>query len=350
MKAKRAKVLLIRLSSLGDIVLSTAALAPLRLAGFSVSVATKTEFAPLLLGHPSLEQVYGFDKKASGGEKAAREAFLAWAASQDFAFVIDLQNSWRTWSWRRAMRRHSPVYTLAKPRIREWLVIFLRLGRWIGFQAGGRAQRFRRAAESAVLRSGARLSPNPGPLTSLQPLPSELEAVRPLLPSGDFVAILPGSAWRSKEWPYFPELARRIAGKNIPVVLLGGTKDHICDEVASAAREKHPGSLSLHGRTTLRESMAVLALARWVIGNDTGMVHVAEALGKDVAMVEGPTHFYMGFSPYRQNSLLLGRDDLICRPCSKTGRVCVRFGTRLCLYGLGVDEVASRLRERGFPC
>jgi heptosyltransferase-2 len=132
------------------------------------------------------------------------------------------------------------------------------------------------------------------------------------------------------------------------VVALGAEKDEVCDRIASAAGA-NAGSRSLRGQTDIRTSMAIISLARWVIGNDTGMVHVAEALGKDVAMVEGPTHEWMGFSPYREKSLLLGL-PLICRPCSKSGRICVRGGTRKCLRDLKVPEVAGQLRQRGFPC
>jgi ADP-heptose:LPS heptosyltransferase len=174
----------------------------------------------------------------------------------------------------------------------------------------------------------------------------EKENMRPRLPEEEFVAVLPGSAWRGKEWPYFPELSQLI-GRKVPVVVLGAEKDLVCDEIAR--RSNHPASRSLRGQTSLRESMAVIAQARWVVGNDTGMVHVAEALGKDVAMIEGPTHEWMGFSPYREGSAVLGL-PLICRPCSKSGRVCVRFGTRKCLNDLTVAEVAARLRQRGFPC
>jgi|GEM_PF-108345 len=349
MNAQKTKVLLIRLSSLGDVVLSTAAFKPLREAGYSVSLVTKSEFASLFLGNTDLEQVYAFDKRGHGGEKAAREAFLSWAQGQGFSCVLDLQNSWRTWSWRPSLRELGPVIALSKPRLREWLVLFFRLGRWFGFSPGGRASRFQHAALKAIAQWG-RTAPvsDSSRLTSLSPTASELESVRALLPPGDFVALLPGSAWRSKEWPYFPELARLIAAK-VPVVVLGGSKDEVCESVALAAREVNPASRSLHGKTSLRESMAVLAHARWVIGNDTGMVHVAEALGKDVAMVEGPTHSYMGFSPYREGSVLLGA-NLVCRPCSKSGNICVRFGSRLCLFGLRVAEVAARLRERGYPC
>ncbi len=341
----KPKVLLIRLSSLGDLVLSTAAIAPLRAAGYSVSLVTKSEFASLFLGQAALEQVYAFDKKADG-EAVARKKLLDWATLQGFSLVIDLQDSWRTWRWRRSLRRIAPVHVLRKPRLREWLVLFLRLGRWLGFGAGGRALRFREAALAAL---GAEAVDDANlPLTRLEAGSEELERVRPLLPSGDFVALMPASAWKSKEWPHFAELAAMIA-KKAPVVVLGGSRDDICASVAEAAKAVNPASLSLHGKTSLRESMAVLARARWVIGNDTGMVHVAEALGKPVAMVEGPTHPFMGFSPYRDDSVLLGL-PLACRPCSKSGRICYRFGTRLCLRGLRVEVVAASLREKGFPC
>lgn len=339
------KVLVIRLSSLGDLVLSTGAIEPLRAAGYSISLVTKSEFAPLLQGHPDIQEIYTFDKKV--GERAAREALFAWAERRDFAFVLDLQNSWRTWSWRRRLRKWGRVHVLGKTRLREWLVIYLRLGRWVGFGQGGRARRFRHAAERAVAAEG-KPALAIGPLTSLHVSPQERDAVRSLLPAQDFAVLLPGGAWKSKEWPYFPELAKILA-KKVPVVVLGGAKDQVCQDVASAAQSMHPESRSLHGRTTLRESIAIISHAKWVIGNDTGMVHVAEALGKDVAMVEGPTHPRLGFSPYRKKSAVLGL-PLVCRPCSKSGKICVRGGTRWCLYGLRVADVAAQLRERGYPC
>jgi ADP-heptose:LPS heptosyltransferase len=338
-------ILLIRLSSLGDIVLSTAALAPLRAAGYAVSVVTKSEFASLWKGHPDIREVYAYDKKI--GETEARQEFLQWARSKNFAFVLDLQNSWRTWSWRWALRGMAPVYVLGKPRLREWLVLVFRLGKFFGFGRGGRARRFRRLAEHALAVRG-QFAMDSGSLTRLHISDEEKAAVKSLLPAGDFVVLLPGGAWKSKEWPYFSELAGLLARK-APVVVLGGANDNICESVAASARSVNKESRSLHGKTSLRESMAVLAHARWVIGNDTGMVHVAEALGKDVTMIEGPTHPQMGFSVYRERSLVLGL-KLACRPCSKSGRICMRFGTRHCLYGLAVSDVTSRLRERGYPC
>ncbi len=341
---KKPKALLLRLSSLGDLVLSTSAIGPLRSAGYSVSLVTKSEFASLFSGQEGIEQVYPFDKKI--GEAEARDALLEWARAQKFDLILDLQDSWRTWRWRSGLRRLAPVHVLRKPRWREWLVLFFRLGRWAGFGAGGRAKRFRSAALLALRSDGLDLAGLP--LTQLQALPEDVKQVSSWLPENDFVALLPASAWRSKEWPYFAELAVAIA-RNVPVVVLGGSRDDVCASVAEAAKKVNPLSLNLQGKTSLRESMAVLSKAKWVIGNDTGMVHVAEALGKPVAMIEGPTHPYMGFSPYRPDSILLGL-PLACRPCSKSGKTCVRFGSRLCLRGLSVEAVLGRLKEGGFPC
>lgn len=340
------KVLLIRLSSMGDVVLASSAIAPLRAAGYEISLVTKKEFASLWEKHPDVAEIYSFDKN-SGGEEAARKEFYAWAEKQGFAFAVDLQNSWRTWSWRRYLRRFFPVCVAQKPRGKEILVLFLRLGEWLGFRPGERALLFRLAAEDALAKRGE-FTLAEGPLTRLRVTEEEKTAVAPLLPSGPFVVLLPASAWKSKEWPYFPELAAIFARK-APVVVLGGKKDEICALVAAKAMAVNPASRSLHGRTSLRESMAILAQARWVVGCDTGMVHVAEALGRDVAMLEGPTHPYMGFSPYRPQSEVIGL-SLLCRPCSKSGRICLRFGQRVCLKGLKVADVASRLRHKGYPC
>lgn len=324
--------------------LATSVLEPLGRAGYEISFVTKKAFAPLLASHSALKDVFSFDKSA--GEQAAREAFFSWAESKNFSLVIDLQDSFRTRLWRHRLKKFAEVRVARKERMREWLILLFRFGRWLSFGRGGRARKFRRLALDTLAEKG--LFPAKGPsLTKLEVTEDEKIRARALLPEGDFAVMLPGSAWKGKEWPYFPELAA-ILGRKVPVVALGAEKDLVCDAIARAAGA-NPGSRSLRGQTDIRTSMAVISQARWVIGNDTGMVHVAEALGKDVAMVEGPTHEWMGFSPYREKSVLLGL-PLICRPCSKSGRICVRAGTRKCLKDLTVPDVAGRLRQRGFPC
>lgn len=331
----KEKVLVIRYSSLGDVVLAASVVEPLQRSGYAVSFVTKKAFAPLL--EKRVDELYLYEKTTS--ECDAREAFFRWYEEQNFAFVLDLHDSWRSWSWRARLRKRSPVYVAKKERLREWAILFLRW-KFLGMGRGGRARKFLCLALQALQEQGK--SPAAGTLTRLDLHPEEILPIKELLPKKDFVVFLPGSAWKGKEWPYFAQLAALM---QVPVVSLGSAKDIICDEIVKAAGE----GISLRGRTSLRQSMAVLSQAKWVIGNDTGMMHVAEALGKDVAMVEGPTHESMGFSPYRENSILLGL-PLACRPCSKTGKFCFRWGTRKCLYGLSALDVAATLRKKGYPC
>lgn len=327
---------MIRLSSLGDVVLSTAALAPLKAAGYQVSFLSKSAFAPLLHGHQDIVEVYCFDKKV--GEDIATHQLKEWFEKNKFDLVLDLQNSWRTWRWGFWMGAKASVYRLPKERWREFAILFLRLGSLLSFGRGGRAKKFKRFAEECL---GLSKYAAPENLTFLSfSSPQSIE-----IPSGDFVALVPVSAWEGKQWPYFTRLAEQIA-KKFPVVVLGGERDVLCDQVARAAGER---GVSLRGKTTLAQSAYVLQKSRWIIGNDTGMLHVAEALGKEVAMIEGPTHEYMGFSPYREKSLLLGL-PLFCRPCSKSGRICLRGGSRKCLYDLSVESVIEKLRAWGLPC
>ncbi len=328
---------------MGDVVLSTSVIAPLAHSGYQVKFVCKTAFAPLLENHPLVAEVRSFDPVTLGGERAAKQKFLQWAEAEGFAFALDLQNSWRTRWWTLGLRSCAAVHALPKERWREFAIRFLRLGRWLSYGRGGRARKFREFALEKLPEGD-----EGAPLTSLFLSAAEKSSVLSLVPKQDYAVLLPASAWKGKEWPYFPELAALLA-KKIPVVVLGGAKDESCDRVAAAAQAVNAESRSLRGHTTLRESMAVVAGARWIVGNDTGLVHVGEAFGKSVAMVEGPTHEYMGFSPYRPDSLLLGL-PLFCRPCSKSGKICPRFGSRKCLYDLKVDEVAALLRQGGFPC
>jgi ADP-heptose:LPS heptosyltransferase len=344
LEAEPRRVLVIRLSSMGDVVMSTSVLDPLRRAGFEVSFLAKKAFTPLLEHHPDIHEVYVFDPEK--GERQARQEFFSWFEARKFDFVLDLQDSWRTRFWRFRLRQGAPVHVAGKERLRELLILLFRLGSAFSFGRGGRARKFRRRALDAL--ASLRTFPQcKGPLTRLAVTEEERAQVRSLLPRGEFAVLLPGSAWKGKEWPYFPELAA-VLSRKIPVVALGAEKDEACDEIARFA-SGHPESCSLRGRTNLRESMAVIAEARWVVGNDTGLIHVAEALGRDVAVLEGPTHEQLGFSPYREKSLLLGL-PLVCRPCSKSGWFCPRLGSRKCLRGLSVQAVVARLRQWGLPC
>ena len=172
--------------------------------------------------------------------------------------------------------------------------------------------------------------------------PVALESMRKILPKDPYAVLVPGSAWLGKEWPYYVSLAEEI-GKKMPVIVLGGTNDMSCESVTTAAVKTNSQSLGLQGKTSLAESIAVIAGAKLVIGNDTGLIQVSEALDKTTIMIEGPTEASMGFSLYKKSSKSIGL-DLFCRPCSKTGKFCWRMGQRTCMKGLSATQVMNDVR------
>lgn len=338
------KTLILRLSSLGDIVHATAAFAPLRAAGAEIHILVKPAFRDLIESCAPGVKVKVYDPRARG-ESAARAELLRWIESEGFACILDLHDTLRTRLWRARLRKLAPVFVARKPRLREFLVYFLRLRAAAGLGRGGRARRMRATAIEAVRTLwGVEFSQDAAPWTELSA--PQATTIIPGVPEREYIVMVPGSAWPGKRWPEarFQEVATYVA-RAFPVVVLGGPNEDYCERIAASARTLAPDSVSLHGKTTIGECARVLAGALVVIGNDTGLVHIAEALGKDVIAIEGPTHPAQGYSVYRPGSRLVAA-DLACRPCSKNGRICWRFGTRACMEKIAASAVLKQLEGR----
>ena len=334
------KVLLIRLSSLGDIVHCTAATQVLQQWDCEVYFATKPAFVPLIDACMPGVYSYAYEPHMEGGEKKARQKFFSWIEEKDFDHIVDLHDNIRTRMWRRALQKRAPLTVAHKPRLQEFCVLFLRMRTKASLGRGGRAFLYRQAALSAIRKMGVfrEMENSSYSLTHLQVTMEAALSVQALLPKLDFVVFLPGSAWFGKRWSEknFMELAKKIS---YPIVVLGSREEDFCDRIAQAGSV---GSVSMRGKTSFVDCAFILHKARAIIGNDTGLTHMAEALGKDVIVLEGPTSKSLGFTAYRKGSVVLG-EPLFCRPCSKNGRICWRLGTRACLRDLSQDKVYQAL-------
>jgi heptosyltransferase-2 len=160
---------------------------------------------------------------------------------------------------------------------------------------------------------------------------------------GHFVCLAPGSRWPMKRWApeNYAELARRIAFDfGYDVVLLGDRNDAA---TASDIVKEAPGRVvNLIGRTGVIEAAAVIARATVFIGNDSGLTHLAEAVGVPVIALFGPTVEEFGYYPSLPQSKVLER-SLPCRPCSRNGRRPCPRGTQECLTGIPVGSVEEAL-------
>jgi heptosyltransferase-2 len=159
-----------------------------------------------------------------------------------------------------------------------------------------------------------------------------------------YFAFAPGAEYGpAKRWPaaHYAELARALHAKSgLPIVLLGSAQEAVlCDAVAEAA----PGACRvLAGAVTLDDAIALIAAAKGVVSNDSGLMHVAAAFGVPQVAVFGSTSPEHTPPLNGRAEVLWLKDELRldCAPCFD--RVC-RFGHTRCLAGVGVERVEASL-------
>jgi len=336
------RTLLIRFSALGDVVLTLPALADLSAAGHRLQFLTLDRFLPLLSQLPQLEKVHGLDP--SGGPPALRR-MAGRLREERFDAVLDLHDNLRSRTLRMWMAGSGARWIRTRRDGLRRRLLVAAPDRW---KAALRERPFSPVAErhrAAAARLGAEASE----LKYLIPLRREVredrdrdlearglrEGVHPL-------GIAPAAAWAGKIWPHFESFAAKLPAK-LPLLVLGGPgEEELCRRVADAAGARArvvAGGISLPG---LADS---LARCRALVSGDSGLAHLAEAVGTPVCVLFGPTVPEFGFAPGRQGSLLLQR-DLPCRPCSLHGRRACKFGDSRCLDGLEPETVLAALRER----
>ena len=156
----------------------------------------------------------------------------------------------------------------------------------------------------------------------------------------NFIAIVPGAAWNQKQWSsknYISTLNKL----NLPAVILGSKKDEICNEISLGYNK----AINLAGETDLRLAVSIISNAMKIIGSDTGLVHAAEALGKTVIMIMGPTSKETGGGTYKKKSTIVEK-DIWCRPCSQNGKFpCYRSSQKCMDSILPKDVVSAFLRS-----
>jgi hypothetical protein len=168
----------------------------------------------------------------------------------------------------------------------------------------------------------------------------------PMAPSGEHgvggstLVLAPGcktGEMAAKRWPHFTALAERFDD-----VVVVGTDDDLHD--AGGKRLHFPAHVrSLAGRLTLRETAEILAAAGAVVANDSGLGHVAGAVGAPTLLLFGPTSDAV-LGRFPPNVVVL-RGGLPCEPCWTTARLRACAGRRDCLQTLGVDHVAAEVRR-----
>lgn len=313
-------ILLIRYSALGDVVLATSVLAGLRQKFPSARIEWVTDGAYATLLEGVVDRVISF---------ARRDAVSRAAVLQDvrgrFDLAIDLQNKW----WSNSVARAAAPKRLRFVRRTPFEALASLVGHDKIFDDLPATELYARAAQ--LEQSG------PPYLVASQ---AARERAASLLPGENWVAVSPGAAWENKRWPAarLAQVAAGLRSKGHRIVLVGGPMDGaLLDTVRSGC--------TLDADLT-SESLAVVSAAlgrvRLLIGNDSGLVHVAAAMGTTVLALFGPTSVIRWGPRPPGEALSLG---LACSPCSNHGGHSCPLGHHDCLQKLEVSAVQAQANK-----
>lgn len=342
--APPSRILIIKPSSLGDVVHALPVLTALRQAHPTAHIAwlVSHSFAPLLEGHPLLDEVIRFERRRFGTmwwNPVAHFEFWRFVAAlrrRRFDLVLDLQG---------LIRSGLLSYFCGAPRRIGFADA--REGAWLFYTervtVPGDCRHAVDRNIALAAAAGIRIAQPAFPLGLTE---AEMLAARQRFrdaAGGEldaFCALLPGARWESKRWPAaaFADLIDQMDLDSLPrAVLLGAPDEQAL--AADIARRCDAPVVNLVGQTTLRELAAVLSLATVVVSNDSGPMHLAAALGRPLVSLFGPTD-PRRTGPYGATAQVLTH-AVPCAPCLRRRCPLVHHD---CLERLPVERVLASVR------
>lgn len=325
------KVLIIRFSSIGDIVLTTPVVRNLfqqMHEGAEIHFLTKTRFKSLLEPNPYITKVYGIEKSTNEIIEELKE--------EKYDYVIDLHVNLRSARVKRALKMIS--FTFKKYNWQKWLLVNFGVNKMPKLHI---VDRYMETLKPFGIENDGKGLDYFFP-EGEDALPSEL----PDSYKAGYIAVAIGAAhWRKKpRIKQYIEICQKV---NFPIVLLGGpSEEKDGNEIANAGGEhvwNGAGKLSLNG------SAALIRDAKLVITPDTGMMHVASAFKKPIISFWGATVPDFGMYPYLNENLdeRISADHLPKRPCSKLGTKC-KYKECRCIDELPIEKaIESAISQIG---
>lgn len=327
--AATVKILILRFSSIGDIVLTTPVVRCLKaqLPGAEVHYCTKRAYQSLIDYNPYLDKRFYL-------ETDGLPALIRQLRAERYDYVVDLHNNLRTSLIKLTLGVKS--YSFDKLNWQKWSLVRLKVNILPNVHIVDRYL-------DTVLPLGVT---NDGQgLDYFIPYRDQVEDDwLPETHQRGFVAYAIGGQHTTKKLPLLRiiELCRKI---NYPIVLLGGKEDAETAETV----EQTVGSRLIYnacGKYNINQSASLLERARIVFSHDTGLMHIAAALKKKVYSIWGNTTPYFGMYPYKTPFLILENNNLNCRPCSKIGYNRCPLGHFRCMNDLSFDFEIKELKQK----
>ena len=325
------KILVIRFSSIGDIVLTTPVIRCLKnqINDVEIHVLTKKKFSSLYKTNPYINKVYEYDDSL---KKNIEELKL-----ENYDYIVDLQKNKRSLRATRAL--HKPHSSFPKLNFKKFLLTTFKINLMPDIHI---VDRYFKAVEKLGVKNDYQgldffiSEKNDYPLSEL---PENFQK--------GYHAFVIGGTYKTKILPAV-KIVEIIQKLNEPVILLGGPDDVERAEEILSAVSCQLSAISLVGKINLEQSASIVKKAKSVLTNDTGLMHIAAAFHKNIVSVWGNTVPELGMYPYlpkeKEKCHIVECKDVKCRPCSKLGfKECPKRHFK-CMMKIDSDTVVEKLK------
>lgn len=299
MKNDIKQILVIRLSSLGDILLTTPVLRSLKYlySDCQITFLCKNEYLNAVINNPNINNFIAL--KAGINEQEVIEKI----SKEKFDLILDFQNNLRSRQIIKGIK--IPLLRFKKPTLKKFLLVNLKLnlfGRYLSIPE---------------------LYAHTLPGLALDDYGVDLfvpqEYITLLNKDEKYIGFIPGSKHFSKRWPdeYFIQLGKLLNKYGYTIVLFGGKDDkNICGKINAEITK----SKNLCNDNNLYQTVTDMRQCSIIIGNDSGLIHAASSLPVPLIVLFGSSVEEFGFAPYRKEAVIIQNEALKCRPCSHFGR------------------------------
>lgn len=311
------KFLILRFSSIGDIVLTTPVMRCLKeqYPDAEVHYATKKSFKTLVENNPYIDKFHLLDDNLNDLIKSLQ--------SEKFDYVIDLHHNLRTRIIK--VRLGKKAFTFDKLNFQKWVLVKFKKNLMPDVHIVDRYMK--------TLKSLNITNDNKG-LDYF--IPERDEMPMSWLPENfrrGYAVYAIGGQHETKKMP-FPKMVELCNTIKLPLVLIGGKEDSEMAERLVSQYEGVKHVLNLCGKCNLNQSASIINSSLMVYTHDTGMMHVAAALKKKTIALWGNTVPEFGMYPYQTEFISIENKDLACRPCSKIGHKECPLGHFKCMNDL----------------
>lgn len=321
------KFLIIRFSSIGDIVLTSPVVRMLKqqVPNAEVHYLTKASYVDILEANPYIHKVHSFKKDL--------KEIIPVLKSENFTYVIDLHKNIRSRFVKLNLGKKS--FTFDKLNFEKWMIVNFKVDMLPRIHI---VDRYLKSIESFGVKNDGK------GLDYFIPKGEEFDFKKlPKTHQDGYVAVVVGAKHATKRLPFekLLEACKKIA---FPIVLLGGPEDR---EIAQPLMDKLDEKIySAVGEASLHESASLLKNARVVMTYDTGLMHIAAAFDKDIVSIWGSTVPEFGMYPYlpedgKGESEIIEVKNLKIRPCSKIGYDKCPHGHFKCMRLIDENEIAA---------